>query len=289
MNTKLISWPEIRPSNLGEVAVWAAIYVAYVAPVALGENNGMGYFQQPKGISLWAPLLLGGAVNGLVIYLHAYKAMPFLLQRGQRIRYAPVALAVVAFYLVAHILYQSILARTLEPSLRDISLSAWTIENLIALPGVIVISVIYRFGRDWVLHMSEHQRLAQRTSALEAELHLVKQEFDELKNGYENSYLKFESSRQKIQLPVRAILYVKSASNYIEVVTRNKSHLVYGSLSALIERLPPAEFARIHRSHVVNLNCVTALNSQQVEIDDTTLPVSASYRSDLMQRWDRRN
>ncbi len=81
--------PQWQKRNVIELGIWVSLYLALAVPMALGQSNGVGFFQQPQGHSLWAPLLLGGAVNFWIIYLHAYRAMPHLLVRGSRLKYIP--------------------------------------------------------------------------------------------------------------------------------------------------------------------------------------------------------
>src|SRR5215510_4804483 len=112
-------------AGLVELSVWTGLYAAFVIGVASGDTNGVGYFQQPEGISLWAPLVLGGAVNFWVIHAHAFRAMPHLLAGRRRIAYVRSLAWLLAVYLGAHLAYQLLLAWTLEPALRSVSIPAW--------------------------------------------------------------------------------------------------------------------------------------------------------------------
>jgi two-component system LytT family response regulator len=47
--------------------------------------------------------------------------------------------------------------------------------------------------------------------------------------------------------------------DYVALVVDRRRHLLGMTLSALLPRLDPARFIRIHRSHVVNLDCVVAI------------------------------
>ncbi len=279
--------PQWQRRNVIELGIWTAIYLAMALPMALGQSNGIGYFQQPQGHSLWAPLVLGGAVNIWIIYLHAYQAMPHLLVRGSRLKYLPTVVAVVGAYFIAHTLYQLALAWTIEPSLRSVSLGDWAQENLMALPIVILFSVIYRFARDWVALMPGHHALVDKTKKLEQEFQLVKEELVGLKNSnVQDALLKIESGREKIQLPVQSIRYLKAAGNYVEVNTVDKAYTVYGSLGDFLARLPVQNFCRIHRSYIVNLDRVTSMATRELEVGTQKLPISATYKRALIEQWD---
>lgn len=80
------------------------------------------------------------------------------------------------------------------------------------------------------------------------------------------------------------IAYLKSEHIYVEVMTvKNKKFTIRGSLPKLLEKLPNNIF-RIHRSYAVNLEYLEAINSSYVLLQDEQIPISKSYRDDLMNR-----
>lgn len=272
--------------GLVELAVWVALYAIYAAILASGDSNGIGYFQQPQGISLWAALTLGGSVNFWIMHMHAFRAMPALLQSGGRVRYLRWLALLLAAYLGAHLAYQIAIARFFEPSLRPVSAIDWAIENIYAAPAVFLASALYRFARDWVIHSSERETLAEHARRLEGELHLVQLELRGLQDaiGVE-PVLRFESSREKLQTPVKAVRYIKAAGNYVEIVASDRTYTVYSSMKNVLEQLPRTGFARIHRSYIVNLEHITIIRGDRLELGDAELPVGASYRRALTSRW----
>jgi two-component system LytT family response regulator len=56
------------------------------------------------------------------------------------------------------------------------------------------------------------------------------------------------------------IVWIEAAGNYSRLHTAGDSYLVRGTLSALEARLDPGRFARIHRSHIINLDQVHSLS-----------------------------
>lgn len=62
-------------------------------------------------------------------------------------------------------------------------------------------------------------------------------------------------------VPVESIDWVESANNYAMLHCRSKDFL-YGENLATLERLlDPAKFARVHRSHMVNLDRIVGINA----------------------------
>jgi DNA-binding LytR/AlgR family response regulator len=273
-------------AGLVELSVWTSLYGAFVIAVAGGDTNGVGYFQQPQGISLWAPLALGGAVNFWVIHAHAFQAMPHLLAGRRRLAYVRSLAWILAVYLGAHLAYQLLLAQTLEPTLKSVSIAAWTRQNLGAALFVFAISAFYKFARDWVVHANERIAMLGTAQRLEDELSLVKQELHSLRDRIgPGDLLRFESNREKLQAPVRSIRYVKAAGNYVEIVTPERTFTVYAAIKDVLAQLSPAQFMRIHRSYVVNIGCVASIRGRTLLVAGEELPIGASFRNEVMKRW----
>lgn len=53
---------------------------------------------------------------------------------------------------------------------------------------------------------------------------------------------------------VRDIVLIAGAQDYAEVTTLTGSHLVRMSLGEFEQRLDPARFIRVHRSHIINID-----------------------------------
>ena len=134
--------------------------------------------------------------------------------------------------------------------------------------------------------MSDHLDLVDKTRHLENEFQLVKEELSELRNASPvGRALRFESGREKFQVPIHLISYLKAAGNYVEINAGDKPHMVYGSLSELEERLADENFVRIHRSYIVNLDKILRINGREVHLNNAVLPVGATHKQRLIEKW----
>ncbi len=81
--------------------------------------------------------------------------------------------------------------------------------------------------------------------------------------------------------------WLEAEENYVRVHAGRESHLVRGTLAGLEERLDPARFIRVHRSHVVNLGSIRELHPWShgdwmiVLRDGRELMLSRRYRDRL--------
>lgn len=79
-----------------------------------------------------------------------------------------------------------------------------------------------------------------------------------------------------------------SASNYVELHTDSHAYLIRMTMGELEEKLDPAQFARIHRSAIVNIDRVKEVRSHEhdeyavVLRDSTVLRLGRTYRHRLL-------
>ena len=86
----------------------------------------------------------------------------------------------------------------------------------------------------------------------------------------------------RVDLP--AIRYIESLSDYVKIHTTETTHTSKLRLSDLGEQLAPHGFLRIHRSFLVAVRHVDAFTAKEVQVSDQVLPVSRTYREQVMAR-----
>ena len=94
-------------------------------------------------------------------------------------------------------------------------------------------------------------------------------------------------------LALADVVRLTAAGKHVEIALRDRTTLVVRqSLTAMIARLDPARFVRVHRGEVVNVAAVERLESCDhgdaiaVLRDGASVVVSRTYRRDLLERFD---
>ena len=83
--------------------------------------------------------------------------------------------------------------------------------------------------------------------------------------------------------------WVDAAGNYVRLHVKGESFLFRETMSAMEGRLDPAQFVRIHRSHIVNTDRIKELqpgngDHSVVLRSGVRLPLSRGYRDKLQER-----
>ncbi len=81
-----------------------------------------------------------------------------------------------------------------------------------------------------------------------------------------------------IKIEEEDILYIQAALEYVEIITVEKKYLAYSSMTAIMDKLPTStDFLRVHRSYIVRLDKIEALEGTKLRIKDNLIPVGKTY------------
>lgn len=97
-----------------------------------------------------------------------------------------------------------------------------------------------------------------------------------------SAFIKVDGELRNIEFD--DILYVAGMKDYVTIHLQSDSTplVTHITMKAIEELLPSEKFMRIHRSYIVALDKISAIDSYgDVIIDKITLPVSDSYRKDI--------
>ena len=117
---------------------------------------------------------------------------------------------------------------------------------------------------------------AKKTSAKEMDAS------DEGESLTSNSVLKDSIFVKKQHLYYRIqfgdIQFIKADNVYLEVNTVDKKFLVRSPLKDYLEKLPKNKFYRAHKSYIVNVDHIDAINSKDIMINNTLIPISKDFK-----------
>lgn len=100
----------------------------------------------------------------------------------------------------------------------------------------------------------------------------------------DDSTLFVKTNNKLLRLDFNEVLFIEAMSTYSVLVTAKQKHIVYITLKALEERLPFAQFVRVHRSYMVNLRRVDAVQDNMLQLGTHEVPVGKSYQDEFYQR-----
>ncbi len=106
----------------------------------------------------------------------------------------------------------------------------------------------------------------------------------------ENDTLFVKTEHRTIRISMKQIVYVKSVSEYMQIVLDNGEKVMFlMTIKGMMNLLPEQDFLRIHRSYIANMNKVKEFAKMRITMEDgTCLPISDMYKGEVLQYIERR-
>jgi DNA-binding LytR/AlgR family response regulator len=98
----------------------------------------------------------------------------------------------------------------------------------------------------------------------------------------ESIFIKVDS--ELINLPFKEVLWIEALGDYINIITAQRKLVVLSTMKNIEEKLPPTEFVRVHRSYFVRLDRIKKISEDIILVENKLIPVSKSYKKELLQR-----
>ena len=86
------------------------------------------------------------------------------------------------------------------------------------------------------------------------------------------------------KVPFDDIEFIEQDRNYVEIHTAQRIHPIRSALKDFIKNLPQNQFIQVHRSYMVNISHITAINSDIIRLKDKEVPLSKAHRDELLSR-----
>lgn len=131
---------------------------------------------------------------------------------------------------------------------------------------------------DFLPKPIEYSRFLKTINKLEK---FVSSNWNEDEEVADSMFFKVNGKLQKIV--VEDILFFESMSDYVKIITLKKQYVVLQTMTNL-QKILPKNFMRCHRSYIINLNKVEALDDRVLEVEQHAVPVSRSYYNEIKNK-----
>jgi DNA-binding LytR/AlgR family response regulator len=91
-----------------------------------------------------------------------------------------------------------------------------------------------------------------------------------------------KSDAALVKVDIRQIQWIEALADYVALVTKDKKYICHSTMKSIEARLPAEQFVRIHRSFIVRIDQIDAIEDKTVFVGDKVLPVGGTYRDSLM-------
>ena len=138
---------------------------------------------------------------------------------------------------------------------------------------------------DYLLKPFNYEEFLRAASKAQAYVELLQKASSAGVPESKDEYLFLKVEYQLVRIAYDDILYTEGLKDYVKVHLKSdpKPILSLTSLKALEDKLPPSKFMRVHRSFIVNLDKISAVTKNSIQIGTATIPVSDQYKENFNQ------
>ena len=104
-----------------------------------------------------------------------------------------------------------------------------------------------------------------------------------------NEFIYVKSSRTYVRIFLKDVLYIQGMKDYVMLFTKTDKVMTAMNVKTIYDQLPQDVFARISKSHIINVNYIDQVEQECIQIADNTLPLGKSYKEAFITKFIKGN
>ena len=99
----------------------------------------------------------------------------------------------------------------------------------------------------------------------------------------QESYIFIKSGTQQVKVNPNDILYVEAEGNYMCFHTNQKKIMSLLTMKDVLELLPADEFVRLHKSYIIAVRHLEAIEKHDVVVGGKKIPIGVTFREHFLE------
>ncbi|MFN3405336.1 MAG: LytR/AlgR family response regulator transcription factor [Cytophagaceae bacterium] len=95
----------------------------------------------------------------------------------------------------------------------------------------------------------------------------------------EKDYFFVKSDYQQLKINFRDIIYVEGLKDYVKIFTGPKPILAHSNLKGMESKLPASKFLRVHKSYIISIEKIEAVQKSMIRVSGVEIPVGEMYKA----------
>lgn len=101
-------------------------------------------------------------------------------------------------------------------------------------------------------------------------------------------YLFIRADYSLIKIAIDDILFIEGLDDYLKIHIHNDKPLIARmTIKSILEKLPPSDFIRVHRSYVVPFSRIKSVRNKIISIESEEIPVGSSYEENFLKLFNK--
>lgn len=95
-----------------------------------------------------------------------------------------------------------------------------------------------------------------------------------------------KSNSRLVKVKSNEIMFVEALKDYVVINTSEAKYTIHSTMKDIEAKLPSTDFLRVHRSYIVRLDKIAAIEQPNIVIegDNRIIPIGGSYKDELFKR-----
>lgn len=98
----------------------------------------------------------------------------------------------------------------------------------------------------------------------------------------EHAFIFVKTDKRLVKLSIEDILFIEGMQNYIVIHTAQEKLMILAPLKNILDLLPADTFLQIHKSYIVSINKVEAIEGNELILPNHKIPISARMRPQVL-------
>jgi len=135
---------------------------------------------------------------------------------------------------------------------------------------------------DYLVKPFSFERFLKAINKVKKNIYVDKRASTQQEKPSDTLFLNIDKSLHKINMA--DIIYIESDKNYVTVITEKEKLCYLDSLKNWILKLPPTDFAQVHKSYIVNCRKIDKISGNLLYMNTQKIPVGRLYKVGLLKK-----
>lgn len=93
-----------------------------------------------------------------------------------------------------------------------------------------------------------------------------------------------KSDLKFVKINFDEIQFVEAMADYVVINLATNRHIIHSTMKAIEKKLSEKQFVRVHRSYIVNMKRINAVENSSIVMGEKRVPIGASYKNEFMNK-----
>ncbi|MFC2186512.1 LytR/AlgR family response regulator transcription factor [Fulvivirgaceae bacterium LMO-SS25] len=99
----------------------------------------------------------------------------------------------------------------------------------------------------------------------------------------DSNFIFIKTENKLVKIDIDSILFIEGMGDYRRIHSTEKKIMTLENFNELEKRIPSIKICRVHKSFMVSISKIEAIERNRIKIKDTIIPISKTYQESFFQ------